>query len=45
MEQKSIDFYRSLMAGTAVAARSADLERIVDQEEAHRRKLEVIRSW
>ncbi len=45
MEQKTIDFYRCLMSGTAMAARSADLERIVDQEEAHRRKLEVIRSW
>ncbi|HVP19251.1 MAG TPA: hypothetical protein VMU36_09660, partial [Spirochaetia bacterium] len=39
MEQKTIDFYRSLMTGTAVAGRREDLERIVDQEDAHRRKL------
>ncbi len=44
MEQKTIDFYRSLMTGTAMAARSADLERIVEQEEAHRGKLEAIRA-
>lgn len=45
MERKTIDFYRSLMTGTAIAGRRSDLERIVDQEEAHRRKLEVIRAW
>jgi rubrerythrin len=44
MEQKTIDFYRSLMAEPSVADGVEDIERIVGQEEAHRRRLELIRA-
>jgi len=44
LEQKSIDFYTALK-GSVEAAQLADLQRIIAQEEDHKRKLEVIRAF
>jgi rubrerythrin len=44
LEQKSIDFYMALTESIGSAHR-ADLQRIIAQEEDHKRKLEVIRCF
>jgi rubrerythrin len=44
LEQKSIDFYAALR-GRVESGLTADIDRIISQEEAHKRKLELIRAY
>ena len=45
LEQKTIDFYTALKGIRSSEGEIADLERIISEEESHKRKLEMIRAY
>ncbi len=45
LEVKTIGFYAALRSGGVAAEQAADLDRIIAEEETHKRKLEIIRAY
>ena len=45
LEQKTIDFYTELKKIKTSTGEIADLNQIISEEEAHKRKLEMIRAY
>jgi rubrerythrin len=45
LEEKTIDFYAALRSGKCAPEQAADLDRIIAEEEQHKKKLGIMRSY